>query len=253
MNEVSGAIIAVALVLCAVFVPTAFVSGITGQFYRQFALTIAVSTVISTFNSLTLSPALSAILLKGHHAKKDWFAKIMDAVLGWFFRLFNRGFDRTTRGYTRAVGAVVRRGGVALAVYAGLLALTWFCFKTVPSGFIPTQDSGYLIVFAQLPEGASLERSQKIITRAGAIARTIPGVRNTVEFPGYNILVGANLPNAARCLSVWTNLISARIPASPLGQSSRNSMRVTRNCATDWSWCSLRRLCAASAASPVLR
>lgn len=196
MNEVSGPVVAVALVLCAVFVPTAFISGITGQFYRQFALTIAVSTVISAFNSLTLSPALAAILLKSHHARKDWFAVLMDKILGWFFRLFNKGFDRTTNGYTRAVGSTVRRRGIALAVYAGLLALTWVGFKTVPTGFIPTQDSGYLIVFAQLPEGASLERSQKIITRAGEIARTIPGVNGTVEFPGFNLLVGANLPNA---------------------------------------------------------
>ncbi len=196
MNEVSGPVIAVALVLCAVFVPTAFVSGITGQFYRQFALTIAVSTVISAFNSLTLSPALSAILLKPHHAKKDWFAAGMDRVIGWFFKLFNKGFERTTNGYTRAVSSTVRRSGIALAIYAGLLGLTGFGFKSLPSGFIPPQDSGYLIVFAQLPDGASLERSQKIITRAGEIARTIPGVNGTVEFPGFNVLVGANLPNA---------------------------------------------------------
>jgi multidrug efflux pump len=196
MNEVSGPVIAVALVLCAVFIPTAFVSGITGQFYRQFALTIAVSTVISAFNSLTLSPALSAILLKGHHVKKDWLAAGMDRVLGWFFNLFNKSFERTRNGYVRAVGGTVRRGGIALAVYAGLLLLTWGGFKIVPTGFIPTQDSGYLIVFAQLPEGASLERSQKIIARASEIARTIPGVNGTVEFPGFNLLVGANLPNA---------------------------------------------------------
>ena len=195
MNEVSGPVIAVALVLCAVFIPTAFVSGITGQFYKQFALTIAVSTVISAFNSLTLSPALSALLLKGHHAKKDWFARGMDAVLGWFFRLFNKGFDRTTNGYSRAVSGTVRRGGIALLVYAGLLVLTWFGFKAVPTGFIPTQDAGYLIVFAQLPDGASLERTQKIIDRAGEIARSIPGVIGTVQFPGFNLLVGANLPN----------------------------------------------------------
>ena len=196
MNEVSGPVIAVALVLCAVFIPTAFVSGITGQFYKQFALTIAVSTVISAFNSLTLSPALSALLLKGHHAKKDWFARGMDAVLGWFFRLFNKGFDRTTNAYTRAVSGTVRRAGIALLVYAGLLVLTWFGFKAVPTGFIPIQDAGYLVVFAQLPDGASLERTQKIIDRAGEIARSIPGVNGTVQFPGYNLLVGANLPNA---------------------------------------------------------
>jgi hydrophobe/amphiphile efflux-1 (HAE1) family protein len=196
MNEVSGPVIAVALVLCAVFVPTAFVSGITGQFYKQFALTIAVSTVISAFNSLTLSPALAALLLKGHHARKDWFALGMDKVLGWFFRLFNKAFDRTTSGYTRAVGGVVRRGGIAMAVYAGLLLLTWGGFKTLPTGFIPQQDSGYLVVFAQLPEGASLERTQNIITKAGEIARSVPGVVGTVEFPGFNLLIGGNLPNA---------------------------------------------------------
>src|SRR6266540_2461846 len=196
MGEVSGAVVAVGLVLSAVFVPTAFISGITGQFYRQFALTIAVSTLISAFNSLTLSPALSAILLKAHHAKKDWFAAGMDRLFGWFFRLFNRSFASTTQGYTRAVSGTLRRAGIALAVYAGLLLLTWGGFKIVPAGFIPTQDAGYLIVFAQLPDGASLERTQKIITRAGEIARTIPGIRNSVEFPGYNLLVGANLPNA---------------------------------------------------------
>src|SRR5688572_3204121 len=196
MTEVSGPVIAVALVLSAVFIPTAFLSGITGQFYRQFALTIAVSTLISAFNSLTLSPALSAILLKSHHARKDWFARGMDRVLGWFFRLFNITFERTTNGYTHAVGGTLRRTGIALAVYAGLILLTWGGFKIVPTGFIPTQDQGYLIVFAQLPDGASLERTQKIITQAGEMARTIPGIRNTVEFPGYNLLVGANLPNA---------------------------------------------------------
>jgi len=196
MNEVSGPVVAVALVLCAVFVPTAFVSGITGQFYRQFALTIAVSTVISAFNSLTLSPALSAILLKSHHAKKDWFSAAMERVLGWFFRLFNKGFGYTTNGYTRAVGGTLRRAVVAMTVYAGLLVLTWGGFKIVPGGFIPTVDSGYLIVFAQLPDGASLERTQTIINRAGEIARTIPGVKGTVQFPGFNLLVGGNLPNA---------------------------------------------------------
>jgi len=196
MNEVSGAVVAVALVLCAVFIPTAFVTGITGQFYRQFALTIAVSTLISAFNSLTLSPALSAMLLQGHHAKKDWFATIMDKALGWFFRLFNKSFERATHGYTRVVGATVRRRGIALAVYAGLLALTWLGFKIVPTGFIPAQDSGYLVVFAQLPEGASLERTHKIISRAGEIARAIPGVKGTAEFPGFNLIVNGNLPNA---------------------------------------------------------
>ncbi|HXI50576.1 MAG TPA: multidrug efflux RND transporter permease subunit [Candidatus Saccharimonadales bacterium] len=213
MNEVSGPVIAVALVLCAVFVPTAFISGITGQFYRQFALTIAVSTLISAFNSLTLSPALSALLLQPHGARKDWFARALDLGLGWFFRLFNRGFALGTRGYAHAVGGVIRRSGVALLVYVGLLALAWVGFRGVPTGFIPPQDKGYLVVFAQLPDGASLERTQKIITRAGEIARTIPGVRATVEFPGYNVLVGANLPNAGTMFIPLDDFERRRDPA----------------------------------------
>ena len=153
--------------------------------------------------------ALSAILLKGHHAKKDWFAAAWIAVLGWFFRLFNKGFERSTNGYTRAVGGTLRRAGIALAVYVGLLALTWGGFKIVPTGFIPTQDSGYLIVFAQLPDGASLERTHKIISRAGEIARTIPGVNGTVEFPGFNLFVGGNLPNAG---TMFVSLEEFRAP-----------------------------------------
>ena len=131
MNEVSGPVIAVALVLCAVFVPTAFVSGITGQFYRQFALTIAVSTVISAFNSLTLSPALERHSAEAAITRRRIGSpRVMDRVLGWFFRLFNKGFDRTTNGYTRAVGGTVRRGGIALAVYAGLLAADMVRFQS---------------------------------------------------------------------------------------------------------------------------
>ncbi|HVY69930.1 MAG TPA: efflux RND transporter permease subunit [Verrucomicrobiae bacterium] len=228
MREVSGPVIAVALVLCAVFVPTAFVSGITGQFYRQFALTIAVSTVISAFNSLTLSPALSAILLKGAHAPKDWFARGMDLALGWFFRLFNKAFDATNHGYSRAVGGAIRRGGIALLLYAGLLVVTWGGFKTVPTGFIPTLDSGYLILFAQLPDGASLERTKKIIDQAGEFARAIPGVKGTVEFPGYNVLVGANLPNAGTMFVSLDNFEDRRDPK----KSARSILgQLTARCA----------------------
>src|SRR5437867_1991957 len=192
MEEVTPAVIAIAVGLSAVFIPVAFIPGISGQFYRQFALTIAISTLISAFNSLTLSPALSAILLKAHDAKKDWFAAGMDRVLGWFFRLFNKSFEATTKCYTRAVGGTIRRGGIALAVYAGLLVLAWVGFKIVPTGFIPTQDSGYLVLFAQLPDGASLERTQKVISRAGEIARAIPGVKGSVELPGYNLSVSGS-------------------------------------------------------------
>ncbi len=196
MNEVSGPVVAVALVLCAVFIPTAFVTGITGQFYRQFAITIAVSTVISAFNSLTLSPALSALLLRSHHAPKDRGTRIIDLLFGWLFRLFNRVFDRGTNRYTSLVSSAVRRSTIVLLLYGGLLALTVFSFKRVPTGFIPAQDSGYLIAFAQLPDGASLERTSKVLLVMGELARQVPGVKASVEIPGYNVLAGANLPNA---------------------------------------------------------
>src|SRR6185312_10035875 len=142
MDEVSSAVVAVALVLSAVFIPTAFISGISGQFYRQFALTIAFSTLISAFNSLTLSPALCAILLHPHGRREDWFTRFMDATLGWFFRGFNRVFGKSTESYGRMVGRLIRVSGAVIVVYLGLIALTYFGFKTVPTGFIPQQDKG---------------------------------------------------------------------------------------------------------------
>jgi multidrug efflux pump len=196
MDEVTGPVIAVALVLTAVFVPTAFISGITGQFYRQFALTIAISTLISAFNSLTLSPALCALLLKPHGARKDWFARLLDALFGWFFRGFNRVFEKGSEVYGRAVGRTVRFSVIALIVYAGLLGLTWVGFQNVPAGFIPAQDKGYLILIAQLPDGASLERSEAVVDRASKIARGVPGVVDTVEFPGFSVISGGNASNA---------------------------------------------------------
>lgn len=196
MREVSGPIIAMTVVLCAVFIPTAFLTGITGQFYRQFALTIAVSTVISAFNSLTLSPALSALLLRPHGAPPDRFQRVIDFLFGWFLRGFNRLFDRAIDGYQSLTRRLLRLSAVALLVYAGLLALTLFGFRKVPEGFIPQQDQGYLVVFAQLPDGASLERTREVILRAGEIARSIPGIRDTVEFPGFSLLAGGNLSNA---------------------------------------------------------
>jgi len=142
MDEVGGAVVAIAIVLSAVFIPTAFISGITGQFYRQFALTIAVSTLISAFNSLTLSPALAALLLKEKGAKKDFFAKTLDFVLGWFFRGFNRAFGAASTGYSRIVSRLLRLAAVVLIIYLGLLFLTGLGFQVVPGGFIPTQDQG---------------------------------------------------------------------------------------------------------------
>ena len=196
MKEVTGPIIATALVLCAVFVPTAFISGLTGQFYKQFAITIAISTVILAFNSLTLSPALSAILLQSHGAKKDIVSRALDAVLGWFFRAFNKFFDAAANFYGWAVGRLLRVSIVVVIVYPGLVWLTGFVFNKVPSGFIPQQDKQYLVAFGQLPDGASLERSERTIKRMGEIALATPGVKNSVAFPGLSINGFTNSANS---------------------------------------------------------
>ncbi len=196
MNEVSGPVLAVAIVLCAVFIPTAFMSGIVGQFYRQFAVTIAVSTVISAFNSLTLSPALSAILLKPHSAKPDWFQRVLNFFFGWFFAIFNWCFERITRLYGAFVGKLIRITVVVLLLYGGLVYLTGYVFTKVPEGFIPQQDKAYLVVFAQLPDGASLERTREVILKAGEVARSVPGVVSSVEFPGFSLFAGGNASNA---------------------------------------------------------
>ncbi|UGQ48152.1 efflux RND transporter permease subunit [Massilia endophytica] len=196
MKEVSGPIIAIALVLCAVFVPIAFVSGLTGQFYRQFALTIAISTVISAFSSLTLAPALSATLLKAHYAPRDALTRAMDKVFGRFFGVFNRFFGRASHGYETGVKGVLRRKSASLIVYALLAVAGLFMFKAVPPGFVPTQDKQYLIGFAQLPDAASLDRTDAVIRKMSAIAKGIPGVEYTVAFPGLSINGFTNAPNA---------------------------------------------------------
>jgi multidrug efflux pump len=196
MEEVSGPIIAIGLVLCAVFVPVAFLSGLTGEFYRQFALTIAFSTVISAVNSLTLSPALSAILLKSREAPKDRLTLVLDRSLGWIFRPFNRVFKRGSDRYGHAVARVIQRKGLALAVYAGLLALTLFGFRKVPHGFVPTQDKQYLVAFAQLPDAATLDRTEHVIRQMADIGIKEPGVENAVQFPGLSINGFVNAPNA---------------------------------------------------------
>ncbi|SDY35593.1 efflux RND transporter permease subunit [Pseudomonas sp. NFIX28] len=196
MREVTGPIIATALVLCAVFVPAAFISGLTGQFYKQFALTIAISTVISAFNSLTLSPALAAVLLKDHHAPKDGFSKFLDKLLGgWLFKPFNRFFDRASHGYVGTVRRVIRGSGIALFLYAGLMVLTWFGFAHTPMGFVPAQDKQYLVAFAQLPDAASLDRTEDVIKRMSDIALKQPGVESAVAFPGLSINGFTNSPN----------------------------------------------------------
>jgi multidrug efflux pump len=196
MREVTGPIIAIALVLCAVFVPIAFISGLTGEFYRQFALTIAFSTVISAFNSLTLSPALSALLLKRHDAPKDWLARGMDRVLGGFFARFNRVFHRGSEGYGKGVSGILARKSGAMVIYGGLLGLTVLMFNLVPPGFVPLQDKQYLVSFAQLPQGATLDRTEKVIREMSRIALQDPAVEGAVAFPGLSINGFINSPSA---------------------------------------------------------
>ena len=196
MKEVSGPIIAIALVLCAVFVPIAYVAGLTGQFYKQFALTIAISTVISAINSLTLSPALAAVLLKPHDAPKDRLARGMDWLLGGFFKRFNRVFDRASHRYQGGVQGTLNHKVATMGVYLVLCVAAFFVFKAVPSGFVPAQDKQYLVGFAQLPDAASLDRTDAVIRRMSDIAKSVPGVAESVAFPGLSINGFTNAPNA---------------------------------------------------------
>jgi multidrug efflux pump len=196
MREVTGPIIAIALVLVAVFVPLAFITGLTGQFYKQFALTVAISTVISAFNSLTLSPALAALLLKDHHAPKDALTRAMDNSLGWFFVRFNRFFARSSDAYGGGVKRVISRRAVVMAVYVLLIGVTGYLFKAVPGGFVPGQDKQYLVGFAQLPDGATLDRTEDVIRRMGEIASKEPGVENSIQFPGLSINGFTNSSNS---------------------------------------------------------
>jgi multidrug efflux pump subunit AcrB len=247
MEQVSGPVVAIGLVLSAVFIPCAFISGITGQFFRQFALTIAVSTLISAFNSLTLSPALTALLLRprdkgtapplprvafplagawlGWEFLSDpltgWLGEVngapawavpaaaavlgaaagwlvsrpLNRILGGFFRGFNHGFNLATNAYTRGVGLLLRVSVVVLLIYGGLLGLTYFGFAEAPKGFVPAQDKGYLLLNVQLPDSASLERTEREMARIEQLARDIPGVKHTVAIAGQSILLGANAPN----------------------------------------------------------
>ena len=195
MSEVSGPIIAIALVLCAVFVPTAFISGLTGQFYRQFALTIAISTVISAINSLTLSPALASRLLLPHGAPRDRVQRAADVVFGWFFTRFNRFFARASLGYTHAVARVLRFSIAVLVLYGGLIGLTGAGFRAVPDGFIPAQDKDYLVAFAQLPDAASLDRTDAVVRRMTDLALEEPGVQSSIAFPGLSVNGMVNAPN----------------------------------------------------------
>ncbi|KGQ20432.1 RND efflux system, inner membrane transporter CmeB [Lysobacter dokdonensis DS-58] len=216
MKEVSGPIIAIALVLCAVFVPMAFLSGVTGQFYKQFAVTIAISTVISAINSLTLSPALAARLLRAHGAPKDAGARLIDRLFGWLFRPFNRFFHTSADRYQKGVRKALGRRGVVFAAYAVLLLATGLMFQVVPRGFIPVQDKGYLIAGVKMPEGASIERTDAALKRIGQIAMSIDGVQNDVAFPGLNPLQFTNTPNYG---VTFINL-------KPFGQRTRSAAEI---------------------------
>src|SRR6187401_3299113 len=195
MEEVSGPIVAIAIVLCAVFIPTAFVSGLTGQFYRQFALTIAISTVISAFNSLTLSPALASRLLRPRGAAPDPVQRVADRLFGGFFGWFNRSFSRASTGYVSGVTRLLRVSAAVVLLYGGLLALTAVGFSKVPQGFIPAQDKDYLVAFAQLPDAATLDRTDAVIRRMTDLALRHPGVQGAISFPGLSVNGFVNAPN----------------------------------------------------------
>ena len=199
MDEVTGPILAITSVLAAVFIPSAFLSGLQGEFYRQFALTIAFSTILSAINSLTLSPALAAILLKPHHgaAKPDRVTRIIDGVFGGFFRRFNRFFDRASNSYVGGVRRAVRGSAIVLLLYVGFLGLTWLGFHKVPAGFVPAQDKYYLVGIAQLPTGASLDRTEAVVKEMTKIALAEPGVESVVAFPGLSVNGPVNQPNTA--------------------------------------------------------
>ena len=217
MKEVSGPIIAIALVLCAVFVPMAFLTGVTGQFYKQFAVTIAISTVISAINSLTLSPALAAKLLKSHDAPKDGPSRLIDRLFGWLFRPFNRFFNRSSQRYEGAVSRALGKRGVVFAVYVVLLIGAGAMFKAVPAGFIPVQDKLYLIAGVKMPEGASIERTDAVLKKMAKLAMEVEGVQDEIAFPGLNPLQFTNTPNSG---VVFFNL-------KPFGERKNSAEQIT--------------------------
>jgi len=202
MDELFGPVIATSLVLLAVFVPTAFMAGITGQFFKQFALTIAAAVVISTFNALTLSPALCALILKPRTAKKDPLEWLMNFTMGWFFKGFDKTLDYTRSGFVWSVRQILRGSAFALMIYGGLLFLTYTGFMVVPQGFIPDQDKGYLIVNAQLPDAASLERTDAVTKEITQLVLETEGVAHTISITGYSMLVSSNMSNTGSVIVI---------------------------------------------------
>jgi len=226
MREVSGALIAIGLVLTAVFVPTAFVSGIPGIFYRQFAVTIAAASLISLIVSLTLSPALAALLLKPHREHRSEGNRLT-RPLRWAAGKFNAGFDWLSDRYGRFTARVVRKSAVMLAIYAGLLALTGATLTTTPTGFIPEQDQGFLIGVVQLPPGSSLERTTEVLDRAYRIARETHGVVDAATFAGLD---GASFSQASNSgtmfmkLSDWSDRSGNQLSADELSKTLTMAM-----------------------------
>lgn len=232
MQEVTGPIIATALVLCAVFVPTAFISGLTGQFYKQFALTIAISTVISAFNSLTLSPALCAVLLKSHHAPKDALSRLIQRLFGWLFVPFNYFFEALSNAYSRTVAVLLRRVAIALVVYVGLLVATYRVFETTPTGFVPMQDKQYLVAIAQLPDAASLDKTDAVVKRMADIMLQQPGVKSAVQFPGLSIAGFSNSSNAGIifvCLSPFEERRSPELSGRAIAKQLNQKLSVIQD------------------------
>ncbi len=228
MDEVTGPVIAVALVLCAVFIPCMFLGGITGQFFRQFAVTISVSTVISAFNSMTLSPALAAILLKPREAKPDLLNWLLNLGLGWFFRLFNAGFSAGTSIYTRMVEGLLRVSFLVMLVYGGLLFLTYLEFNRAPTGFVPSQDKGYLLLNVQLPDSASVERTQKVMAHIEALAQKTEGVAHTVAISGQSLILNASAPNFGSMyvlLKEFNDRHGAQLTSDAIGASLEDQCR----------------------------
>jgi hydrophobe/amphiphile efflux-1 (HAE1) family protein len=212
MDEVTGPVIAVGLVLFSVFIPAAFLGGISGQFFRQFAVTIAVSTVISAFNSLTLSPALATIMLRRRGTHRDPLTWLLDLLLGWFFRLFNVAFAASTAFYVRMVAALLRISAITMLVYGGLLALTWWQFTTTPTSFIPQQDKGYLLLNVQLPDSASVERTERVMGNIESLVGGTAGVAHTVGISGQSLILNANAPNVGSMYVMLNDYAARRKP-----------------------------------------
>ena len=241
MDEVAVPVIAISLVLMAVFVPCAFITGVTGQFFRQFAVTIAVATFFSALNSLTLSPALAAMLLRRKSEQRDMLSRLLNLVLGWFFRIFNSMFDRLSAGYGGFVRRLLRFSLPVLLAYAGLLYATWYGFTKTPTGFVPSQDKGYLLVNVQLPDAASLERTQAVMklveklavgSGTGSPGGGIPGIEHVISISGMSIVQNANGSNYGSMFLILSDFdqrhepgLSSTAIASQLQQAAFRSVQ----------------------------